>query len=154
MLRGHSLLDKPSNTSWVARMSYRDIVAQWHINNLQVLSGTSSDGRSRPCQGRGHEFEPRYPLQISNSASARRYATRSQARFEWPFAEGHRYLVLAHNFPPRCFYSIFLPAQWSSFDIDFGLCSAVPERANCLYLLASDLKFLMLFISKMSLSDN
>ena len=27
-------------------------------------SGCSSVGRARPCQGRGHEFEPRYPLQI------------------------------------------------------------------------------------------
>ena len=24
----------------------------------------SSAGRARPCQGRGHEFEPRYSLQI------------------------------------------------------------------------------------------
>ncbi len=45
-------------------MSYRDIVARRHINNLQVLSGTSSVGRARPCQGRGHEFEPRVPLQF------------------------------------------------------------------------------------------
>ena len=27
--------------------------------------GTSSAGRARPCQGRGHEFEPRVPLQLS-----------------------------------------------------------------------------------------
>ena len=26
--------------------------------------GTSSVGRARPCQGRGHEFEPRVPLQF------------------------------------------------------------------------------------------
>ena len=38
MLRGHSPLDKQS--------------------------GTSSVGRARPCQGRGHEFEPRVPLQF------------------------------------------------------------------------------------------
>ncbi len=29
--------------------------------------GTSSAGRARPCQGRGHEFEPRVPLQSSAS---------------------------------------------------------------------------------------
>ena len=30
------------------------------LNN--VLSGNSSVGRARPCQGRGREFEPRFPL--------------------------------------------------------------------------------------------
>ena len=29
-----------------------------------IRSGCSSAGRARPCQGRGHEFESRYPLQI------------------------------------------------------------------------------------------
>ena len=29
-----------------------------------MFCGTSSVGRARPCQGRGHEFEPRVPLQI------------------------------------------------------------------------------------------
>ncbi len=28
------------------------------------LRGNSSVGRARPCQGRGREFEPRFPLQI------------------------------------------------------------------------------------------
>ena len=28
--------------------------------------GNSSVGRARPCQGRGREFEPRFPLQILN----------------------------------------------------------------------------------------
>ena len=28
------------------------------------LSGNSSAGRARPCQGRGREFESRFPLQI------------------------------------------------------------------------------------------
>jgi hypothetical protein len=27
-------------------------------------SGSSSVGRARPCQGRGREFEPRFPLSI------------------------------------------------------------------------------------------
>ena len=32
---------------------------------LTILKcGTSSVGRARPCQGRGHEFEPRVPLQF------------------------------------------------------------------------------------------
>ena len=41
--------------------------ATWSRTNGQitdnVLCGTSSVGRARPCQGRGHEFEPRVPLQ-------------------------------------------------------------------------------------------
>ncbi|KKL22827.1 hypothetical protein LCGC14_2431530 [marine sediment metagenome] len=45
-------------------MLNRDTVVQKHTNYLQVLSGTSSVGRARPCQGRGHEFEPRVPLQF------------------------------------------------------------------------------------------
>src|SRR5690606_40907921 len=31
----------------------------------QLLSGNSSVGRARPCQGRGREFESRFPLQNS-----------------------------------------------------------------------------------------
>ena len=31
----------------------------------------SSAGRARPCQGRGHEFEPRNSLQISKKAAAK-----------------------------------------------------------------------------------
>ena len=30
---------------------------------LQKISGNSSVGRARPCQGRGREFESRFPLQ-------------------------------------------------------------------------------------------
>ena len=37
-----------------------------HLNDVQTLrqSGNSSAGRARPCQGRGREFESRFPLQI------------------------------------------------------------------------------------------
>ena len=31
---------------------------------LLKRSGNSSAGRARPCQGRGREFESRFPLQI------------------------------------------------------------------------------------------
>ncbi len=37
---------------------------QSRLLSAQCLSGHSSVGRARPCQGRGHEFEPRCPLQI------------------------------------------------------------------------------------------
>ena len=30
----------------------------------RYLRGNSSSGRARPCQGRGSEFEPRFPLHI------------------------------------------------------------------------------------------
>eukprot|EP01136_Pigoraptor_vietnamica_P005764 Opistho-1_new@37829 len=33
----------------------------------RIQCGCSSVGRARPCQGRGHEFEPRYPLQKTGS---------------------------------------------------------------------------------------
>lgn len=32
-----------------------------------LISGNSSVGRARPCQGRGREFESRFPLQILES---------------------------------------------------------------------------------------
>ena len=32
-----------------------------------LFCGNSSVGRARPCQGRGREFESRFPLQISHS---------------------------------------------------------------------------------------
>ena len=31
------------------------------------VCGNSSVGRARPCQGRGREFEPRFPLQVKVS---------------------------------------------------------------------------------------
>lgn len=34
---------------------------------LTKFSGNSSVGRARPCQGRGREFESRFPLQILKS---------------------------------------------------------------------------------------
>ncbi len=30
----------------------------------RYLRGNSSSGRARPCQGRGSEFEPRFPLHL------------------------------------------------------------------------------------------
>ena len=33
-------------------------------------SGNSSAGRARPCQGRGREFESRFPLQYSSGGMA------------------------------------------------------------------------------------
>src|SRR5262249_38088944 len=37
--------------------------------NREQKCGCSSVGRARPCQGRGHEFEPRYPLQLFKKGS-------------------------------------------------------------------------------------
>ena len=34
----------------------------------QTTSGNSSVGRARPCQGRGREFESRFPLRIAEIA--------------------------------------------------------------------------------------
>jgi hypothetical protein len=39
------------------------------FTKTQEKCGCSSVGRARPCQGRGHEFEPRYPLQIMQKGS-------------------------------------------------------------------------------------
>ena len=39
----------------------------------QTSSESSSVGRARPCQGRGREFEPRLPLQVSNAAFGWRF---------------------------------------------------------------------------------
>ena len=38
------------------------------------LSGNSSAGRARPCQGRGREFESRFPLQIPRSRGTRLFS--------------------------------------------------------------------------------
>ncbi len=34
-----------------------------------MISGNSSAGRARPCQGRGREFESRFPLQYLKKAA-------------------------------------------------------------------------------------
>ena len=51
-------------------------------------SGNSSVGRARPCQGRGREFESRFPLQIFSTSSDKQRCqgckfepTRRTARF-------------------------------------------------------------------------
>ena len=41
--------------------------------------GNSSVGRARPCQGRGREFESRFPLQIKEPRSIRGLCTISIA---------------------------------------------------------------------------
>ena len=35
---------------------------------VKITSESSSAGRARPCQGRGREFESRFPLQIVKTA--------------------------------------------------------------------------------------
>ena len=39
-----------------------------------LISGNSSVGRARPCQGRGREFESRFPLQILESSNRKIWA--------------------------------------------------------------------------------
>ena len=39
-----------------------------------LISGNSSVGRARPCQGRGREFESRFPLQILKSPNRKIWA--------------------------------------------------------------------------------
>ncbi len=46
----------------------------------QDLSGNSSVGRARPCQGRGREFESRFPLQIENDVGVKNPAGRSRKK--------------------------------------------------------------------------
>ena len=57
-------------------------VSKMHRTNNKC--GNSSVGRARPCQGRGREFEPRFPLQ-TNGVLAKRLCTGLQihvARFD------------------------------------------------------------------------
>ena len=39
---------------------------------FRLFRGNSSVGRARPCQGRGREFESRFPLQVSRRNPVRR----------------------------------------------------------------------------------
>ena len=43
-----------------------------HVLECALPSGNSSVGRARPCQGRGREFESRFPLQFFSKTSHRR----------------------------------------------------------------------------------
>ena len=54
------------------------------MHRTNSVCGNSSVGRARPCQGRGREFEPRFPLQ-TNGVLAKRLCTGLQihvARFD------------------------------------------------------------------------
>ena len=55
-------------TSSAAPGNRRDLCNVTNNIELTMECGTSSAGRARPCQGRGHEFEPRVPLQLLNLA--------------------------------------------------------------------------------------
>ena len=44
------------------------------------ISGNSSVGRARPCQGRGREFEPRFPLHFQIKSRRARVAESVDAR--------------------------------------------------------------------------
>ena len=46
-------------------------------------SGNSSVGRARPCQGRGREFESRFPLQISEMFAFSTVIQLSKVTAEW-----------------------------------------------------------------------
>ena len=54
-------------TSSAASGNRRDLRNVTNNIELTMECGTSSAGRARPCQGRGHEFEPRVPLQSFSS---------------------------------------------------------------------------------------
>ncbi len=54
------------------------------MRSLQQQCGNSSVGRARPCQGRGREFESRFPLQISKKTSAQpRFFLVSSLKARW-----------------------------------------------------------------------
>jgi phosphatidylglycerophosphate synthase len=58
---------KQSSAGCAALLTVGGLKAKIHGSRKFALvspSGCSSVGRARPCQGRGHEFEPRYPLQF------------------------------------------------------------------------------------------
>jgi hypothetical protein len=47
------------------------------------LRGNSSVGRARPCQGRGREFESRFPLQILKTSFTRGFFLVLGQMAEW-----------------------------------------------------------------------
>ena len=54
-------------------------------------SGNSSVGRARPCQGRGREFESRFPLKVQAEFSEQR----EQKQTEFDYAESRQKLRFA-----------------------------------------------------------
>src|SRR5262245_9810556 len=57
-----SAQDWSGATSVTAERGYLETGAPF-MQNTRPLRGNSSVGRARPCQGRGREFESRFPLQ-------------------------------------------------------------------------------------------
>ena len=45
------------------------IITACYFCNIKYSCGNSSVDRALPCQGRGHGFEPRFPLQILKTSN-------------------------------------------------------------------------------------
>ena len=52
---------------WASRPCGFKSRPRYKPSQAKIISGSSSVGRARPCQGRGREFEPRFPLQKAPS---------------------------------------------------------------------------------------
>jgi hypothetical protein len=84
---------------------------------MRVFRGNSSVGRARPCQGRGREFESRFPLQVRKSPVRR------------GFFSGFRAAPHGVTLAPR------LPAGWQSgyaADCKSAYAGSIPTSASSL----------------------
>ena len=52
-----------------------------YLCTVKQQCGNSSVGRARPCQGRGREFEPRFPLQGCSNGGIGRH---EGLKIPWP----------------------------------------------------------------------
>jgi hypothetical protein len=77
------------------------------VRNMRVPRGNSSVGRARPCQGRGREFESRFPLQIADEAPVHPGFCFSASR--WRDTPGRRTAAMPGIAPSKK-----SPAWWQS----------------------------------------
>ncbi len=90
-----------------------------------LQSGNSSVGRARPCQGRGREFESRFPLQVLKGALTKRLCSGLQIRLV-RFDSGTRlHLFLFHL--PFCFISLLLLPKRSTL-MSANPCLGLPRH--------------------------
>ena len=90
------------------------------VRNMRGPRGNSSVGRARPCQGRGREFESRFPLHVWFNVSQERCPLvwlRLYNAFHRPGADAKKDVQPrpSRNLgPPRFFVFRTSPARWQS----------------------------------------
>src|SRR5690554_4884415 len=87
--------------------------------------GNSSVGRARPCQGRGREFESRFPLQFSSLGKPEVFCFGAVA--EWS-CSGLQLRVRRFDSDPRLHFYSFYSTFYNRYSLTSVLAATIPRQ--------------------------